>query len=55
MLKNLQYNNKILSQEERKEFSRLADEMIATFSESIDGIYEIGKDYTDMKSTMIKV
>ena len=55
MLKNLQYNNKILSQEERKEFSRLVDEMIATFSESIDGMYEIGKYYTDMNNINHKV
>ena len=34
MLQELQYNNKILSQEERVKFNDLADEMIATFSES---------------------
>ena len=38
MLQELQYNNKILSQEERVKFNDLADEMIATFSESIDGM-----------------
>ncbi len=55
MLSDLQYNNKILSQEERAKFNRLADEMIATFSESIDGIYEIGTHYTDANNIYHKV
>ena len=50
MLQELQYNNKILSQEERVKFNDLADEMIATFSESIDGMYKISKEYTDMNN-----
>ena len=47
MLQELQYNNKILSQEERVKFNDLADEMIATFSESIDGMYKISRESTD--------
>ena len=50
MLQELQYNNKILSQEERVKFNDLADEMIATFSESIDGMYKISREYTDMNN-----
>ena len=34
MIPQFQYNNKILSQEERVKFNDLADEMIATFSGS---------------------
>ena len=45
MLQEVQYNNKILSQEERVKFNDLADEMIATFSESIDGIYKINVNF----------
>lgn len=55
MLQELQYNNKILSQEERVKFNDLADEMIATFSESIDGMYRISKEYTDMNNIQNKV
>ena len=55
MLQELQYNNKILSQEERVKFNDLADEMIATFSESIDGMYKISKEYTDMNNIQNKV
>ena len=50
MLQELQYNNIILSQEERVKFNDLADEMIATFSESIDGMYKISREYTDMNN-----
>ena len=50
MFQELQYNNKILSQEERVKFNDLADEMIATFSESIDGMYKISREYTDMNN-----
>lgn len=55
MLQELQYNNKILSQEERVKFNDLADEMIATFSESIDGMYKISKEYTDINNIQNKV
>lgn len=55
MLQELQYNNKILSQEECVNFNDLADEMIATFSESIDGMYKISKEYTDMNNIQNKV
>ena len=55
MLQELQYNNKILSQEERVKFNDVADEMIATFSESIDGMYKISKEYTDMNNIQNKV
>lgn len=55
MLQELQYNNKILSQEERVKFNDLADEMIATFSESIDGMYKISKEYTDMNNIQNKI
>lgn len=55
MFQELQYNNKILSQEERVKFNDLADEMIATFSESIDGMYKISKEYTDMNNIQNKV
>ena len=55
MLQELQYNSKILSQEERVNFNDLADEMIATFSESIDGMYKISKEYTDMNNIQNKV
>ena len=50
MIPQFQYNNKILSQEERVKFNDLADEMIATFSESIDGMYTISREYTDMNN-----
>lgn len=55
MLQELQYNNKILSQEERVKFNDLADEMIATFSESIDGMYKISREYTDMNNIHHKI
>ena len=55
MLQELQYNNKILSQEERVKFNDLADEMIATFSESIDGMYKISREYTDMNNIYHRV
>ena len=55
MFQELQYNNKILSQEERVKFNDLAYEMIATFSESIDGMYKISKEYTDMNNIQNKV
>ena len=55
MFQELQYNNKILSQEERVKFNDLADEMIATFSESIDGMYKISKEYTYMNNIQNKV
>lgn len=55
MIPQFQYNNKILSQEERVKFNDLADEMIATFSESIDGMYKISKEYTDMNNVQNKV
>lgn len=55
MLQELQYNNKILSQEERVKFNDLADEMIATFSESIDGMYKISREYTDMNNIYHKI
>ena len=55
MLQELQYNNKILSQEERVKFNDLADEMIATFSESIDGMYKISGEYTDMNNIHHKI
>ena len=55
MFQELQYNNKILSQEERVKFNDLTYEMIATFSESIDGMYKISKEYTDMNNIQNKV
>ena len=48
-------HNKVLSQEERAKFNLLADEMIAIFSESIDGMYELGKSYRDMDNFHHKV
>ncbi len=50
MIPQFQYNNKILSQEERVKFNDLADEMIATFSESIDGVYKLSTEYNDMNN-----
>ena len=55
MFQELQYNNKILSLEERVKFIDLADEMIASFSKSIDGMYKISKEYTDMNNIQNKV
>ena len=49
MSSDIQYN-KVLSQEERSKFNLLADEMILIFSESIDGMYELGKSYQDMNN-----
>lgn len=40
MALELQNKSKILSQEERIKFNIHADEMIATFSELIDGVYK---------------
>ena len=54
MSSDIQYN-KALSQEERSKFNLLADEMISIFSESIDGIYELGKSYQDMNNIHHKV
>ena len=51
---DIQYN-KILSQEERSKFNLLADEMISIFSESINGMYELGKSYQDMNNIHHKV
>jgi hypothetical protein len=48
MLQDIQYNNKILSPKERADFNEVADKWINTFSELIDGMYEIGKEYKDM-------
>ena len=55
MLQDFQYNSKILSQEQRAKFNILADKTIATFSESIDGMYELGKGYHDMNNLHHKV
>ena len=44
-----------MTQKERINFNKLADEHIATFSASIDGIYKIGKDYKDMSNIHHKV
>ena len=54
MSSDIQYN-KALSQEERSKFNLLADEMISIFSESIDGMYELGKSYQDMNNIHHKV
>ena len=55
MLQDIQYNNKILSPKERADFNEVADKWINTFSESIDGMYEIGKEYKDMNDIHQKV
>ena len=55
MLQDIQYNNKVLSPQERAGFNDIADELINTFSESIDGMYEIGKEYKDMDDIHQKV
>lgn len=54
MSSDIQYN-KVLSQEECSRFNLLADEMISIFSESIDGMYELGKSYQDMNNIHHKV
>ena len=54
MSSDIQYN-KVLSQEERSKFNLLADEMISIFSESIDGMHELGKSYRDMDNIHHKV
>ena len=54
MSSDIQYN-KVLSQEERSKFNLLADKMISIFSESIDGMYELGKSYQDMNNIHHKV
>ena len=54
MSSDIQYN-KALSQEECSKFNLLADEMISIFSESIDGMYELGKSYQDMNNIHHKV
>ena len=54
MSNDIQYN-KVLSQEERAKFNLLADEIIAIFSESIAGMYELGKSYQDMNNIHHKV
>ena len=54
MSSDIQYN-KVLSQEERSKFNLLADEMISIFSESIDGMYELGRSYQDMNNIHHKV
>ena len=54
MSSDIQYN-KVLSQEECSKFNLLADEMISIFSESIDGMYELGKSYQDMNNIHHKV
>ena len=46
---------KVLSQEERAKFNLLADEVISVFSESIDGMHELGKSYHDMNNIHHKV
>ena len=55
MLQDIQYNNKILSPKERADFNEVADKWINTFSELIDGMYEIGKEYKDMNDIHQKV
>lgn len=55
MLQDIQHNNKILSPQERARFNEIAGEMINTFSESIDGMYEIEKEYKDMDNIHHKV
>ena len=54
MSSDIKYS-KVLSQEERAKFNLLADEIIAIFSESIDGMYELGKSYQDMNNIHHKV
>ncbi|MBS4767259.1 hypothetical protein KG007_13730 [Alistipes sp. kh20] len=41
MIPELNYNNKILSTQERDEFCKFADGLINDFAESIDGMYQI--------------
>lgn len=55
MIQDLRCNNKIMTQEERIKFNILADELIAIYSTSIDGMYEIGKDYKNMSNLHHKV
>ncbi len=46
MMYRLNYNNKILSPQEREEFRKLSDECITEFSASIDGIYQLAKEFS---------
>jgi hypothetical protein len=55
MINDIQYNNKILTQQERVEFNEVADKFINTFSESIDGMYETGKYFNDSNNVHHKV
>jgi hypothetical protein len=50
MLPDIQHNNKILSPQDRIEFNKTADEWINNFSESIDGMYELGEEFCDLNN-----
>lgn len=44
MIKEVYYNNRVLSLQERVEYSRMADETIDNFSISINGLYQCKKE-----------
>lgn len=54
MIRKLTYNNRILSEEEREEFSKISDEYINEFSEFIEGICHLAKEIPESKNPEYK-
>lgn len=63
MIRELTYNNRILSEQERAEFCKKSDEYIHEFSECIEGICQLAKevpesensDYNKITNTIINI
>lgn len=50
MIRELAYNNRILSVQERDEYCKVSDGFIEEFSEFIDGIYQLAKEASTSES-----
>jgi len=62
MIRKLNYNNRILTPDERVEYCKVSDNYINDFSEYIDGLYQLAKDpslsensaFSQINNTIIK-
>lgn len=54
MIPELNYNNKILSTQERDEFCKFADGLINDFAESIDGMYRLAMEVSSIGNSAFK-
>lgn len=51
MIRELTYNNRILSEQERAEFCKKSDEYIHEFSECIEGICQLAKEVPESENS----